>query len=46
MYTGARGESHRLALKNGLPYLSKELFWKAMEDVSAQATMITGHMWS
>ena len=32
-------------MKNGLPYLSKELFWKAMEDITAQTTLVSGHPW-
>ena len=43
VYTGTRGEAHKLAMNNGLPYLSNELFWKAMEDISAQAKLISGH---
>ena len=35
-----------LSMKNGLPYLSKELFWKAMEDISQRATLTSGHTWS
>ena len=37
------GVPKTLAMKNGLPYLSKDLFWKAMHDISAQ--LITGHPW-
>ena len=44
--TGARGEAHKLAMKNGLPYLSKELFWKAMQDISTQDRLISGHSWT
>ena len=42
----AHGGAHKLAMKNGLPYLSKELFWQAMEDISTQATLISGHSWT
>ena len=35
-----------LNMKNGLPYLSKELFWKAMEDIARKAKVISGHKWS
>ena len=35
-----------LSMKNGLPYLSKELFWKAMEDIAGKAKLISGHKWS
>ena len=42
--TGTRGEAHKLDMKNGLPYLSKELFWKATQDISTQAKLISGLM--
>ena len=32
-------------MKNGLPYLSKDLFWEAMEDIASQTTLVTGHPW-
>ena len=32
-------------MRNGLPYLSKELFWLAMEDVSKRAELKKGHSW-
>ena len=32
-------------MKNGLPYLSKELFWLAMEDIAKKAKLIAGHAW-
>ena len=32
-------------MKNGLPYLSKELFWMAMKDIARQATLLSGHIW-
>ena len=35
-----------LNMKNGLPYLSKELFWRAMEDIARKAKLISGHKWS
>ena len=38
-------KSYVLNMRNGLPYLSKELFWLAMEDVSKRAELITGHPW-
>ena len=37
--------AYMLNMKNGLPYLSKELFWKAMEDVSNRAKLASGHEW-
>ena len=37
--------SYVLNMRNGLPYLSKELFWVAMEDVSKRAELIAGHSW-
>ena len=32
-------------MKNGLPYLSKDLFWMAMEDIAKHATLVLGHSW-
>ena len=40
-----RGNPKTLAMKNGLPYLSKELFWKAMQDISATTTLVSGRPW-
>ena len=37
--------SYVLSMRNGLPYLSKELFWLAMEDISRRAELIQGHSW-
>ena len=34
-----------LNMRNGLPYLSKELFWMALEDISKRAELIAGHSW-
>ena len=34
-----------LPIKNGLLYLSKDRFWDAMQDISAQNTLVTGHPW-
>ena len=38
-------KSYVLNMRNGLPYLSKELFWLAMEDVSKRAELLAGHSW-
>ena len=38
-------KSYVLSRRNGLPYLSKELFWLAMEDVSKRADLKKGHSW-
>ena len=38
-------KSYVLNMRNGLPYLSKELFWLAMEDISKRAELIAGHSW-
>ena len=38
-------KSYVLNMRNGLPYLSKELFWLAMEDVSKRAELIARHSW-
>ena len=32
-------------MKNGRPYLSKELFWRAMKDIAGKAQLISGHKW-
>ena len=32
-------------MKNGLPYLSKDLFWMAMEDIVKHADLVSGHSW-
>ena len=32
-----------LAMKNGLPYLSKELFWEAMQDISRNSKLALGY---
>ena len=44
-YTSTRGSPKTLSMKNGLPYLSKELFWQAMEDIASQTTLVSGHPW-
>ena len=47
VYTSkCRGRPKTLAMKNGLPCLSKDLFWEAMEDIASQTTLVTGHPWS
>ena len=33
-------------MKNGLPYLTNELFWRAMEDIARKATLVSGHTWT
>ena len=38
-------KSHVLSIRNGLPYLSKELFWLAMEHLARRAELIKGHSW-
>ena len=38
-------KSHVLSMRNGLHYLSKELFWLAMEDISRRAELTKGHSW-
>ena len=39
-------EAYKLEMKNGLPYLSKELFWLAMCDIANQANLVSGHSWT
>ena len=38
-------KSYVLSIRNGLPYLSKELFWLAMDHMSRRAQLIKGHSW-
>ena len=38
-------EACKLEMKNVLPYLSKKLFWLAMEDIARNATLVSGHSW-
>ena len=43
MYPAGAKKSFVLNMKNGLPYLSRELFWLAMNDVARNAKRISGH---
>ena len=38
-------KSYALSIRNGLPYLSKELVWLAMEHMTRRAQLIKGHSW-
>ena len=42
VYPAGAKTSFVLNMKNGLPYLSKDLFWKAMEDIANKA----GELWN
>ena len=46
VYPAGADSSFVLSMKNGLPYLSKELFWRARQDVALKATLVSGHTWS
>ena len=46
VYPAGADKSFVLSMKNGLPYLSKELFLRAMEDTAGKAKLISGHKWS
>ena len=46
VYPAGADSSFVLSMKDGLPYLSKELFWRAMEDIAKKAKLISGHKWS
>ena len=46
VYPAGADSSSVLSMKNGLPYLSNELFWRAMEDVAGKAKLTSGHKWS
>ena len=43
VYPAGDEKSYVLYMKNGLPYLSKELFWKTMEDIARKAKLTSGH---
>ena len=43
VYPAGANKSYVLNMKNGLPYLSRELFWLAMKDIARKATRISGH---
>ena len=43
VYPAGAKKSFALNMKNGLPYLSRELFWLAMKDVVRKAKLISGH---
>ena len=45
VYPARAEKSYVLSMKNGLPYLSKELFWMAMKDIAEKATLLSGHTW-
>ena len=34
-----------LSMKNGLPYLSKELFWRVMKDIARKAKLVSRRTW-
>ena len=46
VYPAGADSSFVLSMKNGLPYLSKELFWRAMRDMARKAILVSGHTWS
>ena len=46
VYPAGADSSFVFSMKNGLPCLSKELFWRAMEDIATKATLISGRTWS
>ena len=41
VYPAGGKHSFVLSMRNGLPYLSKDLFWMAMEDIAKHATLIS-----
>ena len=43
VYPADADRSYELSMKNGLPYLSKELFWRAMKDTAGKAKLVSGH---
>ena len=46
VYPAGAEASVVLSTKNGLPYLSKDLFCRAMKDIAAKAKLISGHDWT
>ena len=45
VYPAGAKNSLVLSMKNGLPYLSKDLFWMVMEDIAKHAVLVSGHSW-
>ena len=45
VYPARADKSYVLNMKNGLPYLSKQLFWMAMKGIAEKATLLSGHTW-
>ena len=45
VYTSTRGDPKTLPMKIGLPYLSKELFWRAMAETLSRTTLVSGRPW-
>ena len=43
VYRAGANKSYKLSMKNGLPYLSRELFWLGMHDIARKATLLSGH---
>ena len=43
VYRAGANKSYKLSMKNGLPYLSRELFWLGMHDIARKAKRISGH---
>ena len=43
VYPAGAEKSYALNMKNGLPYLAKELFWMAMRALADKATLLSGH---
>ena len=43
VYRAGAKKSYKLSMKNGLPYLSRGLFWMGMHDIARKAKRISGH---
>ena len=43
VYRAGANKSYKLSMKNGLPYLSRELFWLGVHDIARKAKRIPGH---
>ena len=45
VYPAGGKHSFVLSMRSDLPYLSKALFWMAMEDIAKHADLVSGHSW-
>ena len=43
VYRAGANKSYKLSMRDGLPYLSRELFWLGMKDIARKAKLLSGH---